>query len=147
MRNFFLIRYLMINKKKCISLSFFSPFCPSSHHFCFLLSKVSAYNVSEFIVFASIMKSSLKWTWVYAADIKSRQHFHDKKYCPDKGYIYGLLFCVHFDAQYWISDTFKSSFVGRQKQTAAFFWQDMVRLIFCLRGKLNSIHNEAAEQW
>ena len=33
---------------------------------------------SGFIVFAYMIKSSLKWTWIYAADVKSR-HFQDKE--------------------------------------------------------------------
>ena len=33
---------------------------------------------SGFIVFASMVKSSVKYTWIYALDIKSRQHFKTK---------------------------------------------------------------------
>ena len=40
---------------------------------------------SGFIMFASMIESSLKWNWIYAADVKSRQHFQDKKYWWDKG--------------------------------------------------------------
>ena len=36
-------------------------------------------------MFASRIKSSLKCTWIYAADVKSRLHFQDKKYWLDNG--------------------------------------------------------------
>ena len=35
---------------------------------------------SGFIVFPSMIKSSLKWAWIYAADVKSRQYFQEKKF-------------------------------------------------------------------
>ena len=37
------------------------------------------------IVFISMMKSWLKWTRINSADVKSVQHFQDKKYLEDKG--------------------------------------------------------------
>ena len=69
----------------------FNPF-PASHYFWCLLAHLlmflgSLYICiankgavwSGFIVFAFIIKSSLKCTWNYATDIKSRQHCQDKK--------------------------------------------------------------------
>ena len=44
---------------------------------------------SGFIVFASMIKNSLKCIWINAADVKSRRHFQDKNVlaglCQDKG--------------------------------------------------------------
>ena len=34
---------------------------------------------SGFIVFASMIESSMKCSLIYAAEVKSRQYFHDKK--------------------------------------------------------------------
>ena len=36
------------------------------------------------ILFASVIKSSLKGIWIYAEDVKSRQHFQDKNLLVEK---------------------------------------------------------------
>ena len=40
---------------------------------------------SGFIWFTSMKKSSLKCTWIYAAEVKSRQHFRDKRILAELG--------------------------------------------------------------
>ena len=39
---------------------------------------------SGFIVFASMIKSSWKCTWIFSADVKCKQHFTGKKYWWDQ---------------------------------------------------------------
>ena len=51
------------------------------------------------IVFASMIKSSLKCTLIYEADVKSRQHFQDKNIVTGSAlsmFTFLLTLCQHF---------------------------------------------------
>ena len=74
------------NKKVKLDLCpLFKLFSPqgASLDFCRLLSRLLMCIANTMdpdqILFASMKKSSLKCTWISAAEVKSRQHFHAKK--------------------------------------------------------------------
>ena len=73
--------YSSINFTKLSDLSVWFKLCHLSLVFVNIahLEIVMIFFLMTFVVYASMIKSSLKCTWIYATEIKSKQHIQNKK--------------------------------------------------------------------
>ena len=115
---------------------------PASYDFCRLLMFLIAYIAnnmdpdqtapfgavwSGFIVFASMIKSSLKCTWKYTADVISRQHFRDKnigglRVYGTLHYVFSTVCLIH--RKDWYKNNYRFTLLFYNYLDFGFFYQN-----------------------